>query len=128
MRLTWPARSEFAAFRYPAEVITLAVRSYLRYNLSYRDLEELLAERGIVVDHTSIYRWVARFTPLFIDAARPCRHVPGDRWQVDETYVKVDGAWRYLYRALDQFGQVIDVYASRRRGTARRPAGSSNMP
>jgi transposase-like protein len=90
--------------------------------MSYRDLEELLAERGIEVDHTSIYRWVARFTPLFIDAARPCRHVPGNRWQVDETYVKVDGAWHYLYRALDQFGQVIDVYASKRqdRQAARR--------
>ncbi len=100
----------------------MAVRRYLRYNLSYRDLEELLAERGIEVDHTSIYRWVARFTPLFIDAARPCRHVPGNRWQVDETYVKVDGAWHYLYRALDQFGQVIDVYASKRqdRQAARR--------
>ena len=121
MRSTRPdvARSEFAGFRFPAEVITLAVRWYLRYNLSYRDLEELLAERGIEVDHTSVYRWVRRFTPLFIEAARPCRHVPGDRWQVDETYVKVDGAWRYLYRALDQFGQVIDVYAEQ----ATRPGG-----
>ncbi len=62
-----------------------------------------------------MYRWVRRFTPLFVEAARPCRHRPGDRWWVDETYVKVDGAWRYLYRALDQFGQVIDVYLSRRR-------------
>ena len=115
-------RSGFAGFRFPPEVITVAVRWYLRYSLSFRDVEELLAERGIVVDHTSAYRWVRRFTPLFIEAARPCRHVPGDRWQVDETYVKVDGQWRYLYRALDQFGQVIDVYASKRRNreTARR--------
>ncbi len=69
----------------PAEVILLAVRWYLRYGLSYRDLEELLAERGIEVDHVTLYRWVQRFTPLLIDAARPTRHLAGDRWFVDET-------------------------------------------
>ncbi len=56
----------------------------------------------------TVYRWVQRFTPLLIDAARPCRHVPGDRWFTDETYVKVAGQWRYVYRAIDQFGQVIN--------------------
>lgn len=79
------SRSGFAGFRFPPEVITVAVRWYLRYGLSYRDVEELLAERGITVNHVTIYRWVQRFTPLVIDAARPCRHVPGDRWLVDET-------------------------------------------
>jgi transposase, IS6 family len=108
-------RSEFAGFRFPPDVIAVAVRWYLRYGLSYRDVEELLAERGIVVDHVTVYRWVQRFTLLFIDAARPCRHSPGDRWFVDETYVKVGGRWCYLYRAVDQFGQVIDVYLSARR-------------
>ena len=83
--------------------------------LSYRDVEELLAERGIEVDHTTLFRWVVRFTPLFVEAARPCRHTPGDRWFVDETYVKVRGRWRYLYRAVDQFGQVIDVLVSPKR-------------
>jgi IS6 family transposase len=65
---------------------------------------------------------VQRFTPLAADAARPCRHAVGDRWQVDETYVKVAGHWRYVYRAIDQFGQVIDVFVSPRRdaGAARR--------
>jgi len=82
---------------------------------SYRDVEELLAERGIQVDHVTIYRWVQRFTPLLAEAARPCRHAVGDRWQVDETYVKVAGQWRYVYRAIDQFGQVIDVFVSTRR-------------
>jgi DDE superfamily endonuclease len=67
---------------------------------------------------TTIYRWVQRFTPLLIDAARPCRHVPGDRWLVDETYVKVAGRWVYLYRAIDQYGQVIDVLVSRKRDLA----------
>jgi hypothetical protein len=79
------SRSGFAGFRFPPEVITIAVRWYLRYGLSYRDVEELLAERGIEVDHVSVYRWVQRFTPLLIDAARPCRHATGDRWFVDET-------------------------------------------
>ena len=69
----------------------MAVRWYLRYGLSYRDIEELLAERGIEVDHVTVYRWVQRFTPLLIDAARPCRHVPGDRWFVEETYAKIAG-------------------------------------
>jgi hypothetical protein len=90
----------------------LAVRWYLRYGLSYRDVEELLAERGIDVDHVTVYRWVQRFTPLLIDVARPCRHTSGDRWFIDETYVKVAGQWIYLYRAIDQFGQVIEVLAA----------------
>jgi transposase-like protein len=93
----------------------LAVRWYLRFGLSYRDVEELLAERGVRVDHVTVYRWVQRFTPLLAEAARPCRHRVGDRWQVDETYVKVAGRWRYVYRAIDQFGQVIDVFVSPRR-------------
>jgi IS6 family transposase len=63
----------------------------------------------------SIYRGVHRFAPEFAEAARACRHVIGDRWHVDETYVKVGGIWRYLFRAIDQFGQVIDVFLSRRR-------------
>jgi transposase-like protein len=96
-------------------VIVLAVRWYLRFGLSYRDVEELLAERGVQVDHVSVYRWVQRFTPLLAEAARPCRHRVGDRWQVDETYVKVAGRWRYVYRAVDQHGQVIDVFVSPRR-------------
>ena len=108
-------RSAFAGFRFPSDVIVLAVRWYLRFGLSYRDVEELLAERGVEVDHVTVYRWVLRFTPLLADAARPCRHAVGDRWQVDETYVRVAGRWRYVYRAIDQFGQVVDVFVSTRR-------------
>ena len=88
------ARSAFAGFCFPPDVIMLAVRWYLRFGLSYRDVEELLAERGIEVDHVTIYQWVLRFTPLLAEAARPCRHVVGDRWQVDETCLKVAGRWR----------------------------------
>ena len=81
-------------------------------------MEELLTERGIHVDHVTVYRWVQRFTPPLIDAARPCRHTPGDRWFVDETYAKIAGRWVYLYRAIDQFGQVIDVLVSEKRDMA----------
>jgi transposase-like protein len=108
-------RSAFAGFRFPPDVILLAVRWYLRFGLSYRDVEELLTERGVEVDHVSVYRWVVRFTPLVAEAARPCRHAVGQRWEVDETYVKVAGTWRYVYRAIDQSGQVIDVFVARQR-------------
>ena len=91
------------------------MRWYLRYGTSYRDLEELLAERAIEVDHVTLYRWVQRFTPLLVDAARPCRHRVGGNWFVDETYVKVSGSWRYVYRAVDQYGQVIDMLVSKKR-------------
>ena len=110
-----PPSSAFAGFRFPPEVILLAVRWYLRYGLSYRDLEELLAERGIEVGHATLFRWVQRFTPILADAARPCRHSVGGHWFVDETYVKVSGTWRYVYRAVDQYGQVIDVFLSKKR-------------
>ena len=108
--------SAFHGFGYPPEVIILAVRWYLRYGLSYRDVEELLVERGIEVDHVTVFRWVQRFTPLLIDAARPCRRAVGDCWFVDETYVKVAGRWRYVYRAVVQYGQIVDVYRGESRG------------
>jgi hypothetical protein len=91
VRVPSPPRSAFAGFRFPPEVIVLAVRWYLRFGLSYRDVEELLAERGVEADHVTIYRWVRRFAPLLAEAARPCRHAVGARWFVDETYVKVGG-------------------------------------
>jgi transposase-like protein len=84
-RTSLPAQSAFTGIRFPAEVIVLAVRWYLRYGLSYRDIEELLTERGVEDDHVTVYRWVQRFTPLLVDAARFARHSPGDRWFVDET-------------------------------------------
>jgi len=91
-------RSALTGYRFPPEVITLAVRWYLRFGLSYRDVEELLSERGIEVDHVSIYRWVQRFAPEFAEAARARQHVIGDRWHVDETYVKVGGPYRRGHR------------------------------
>ena len=79
----------------------LSVCWFLRYALSYRDLEELLAERGVEVDHVTLFRWVRRCTPILIDAADPYRCGVGERWFVDETCVKVSGLWRYVYRAID---------------------------
>jgi transposase-like protein len=111
---TSASRSVFARFWFPAEVITEAVRWYPRYGLSYRDVGELLAERGVEVDHVAVYRWVQRFTPLLANVARFAGHSPGDRWFVDETNVNVNGVWRCVYRAVDQHGQIIDVPVSKR--------------
>ncbi len=110
-----PFDSAFTGYRFPPEVLVLAVRWYLRYGLSYRDVEELLAERGVEVDRVTMYRWVQTFTALLVDAARFARHSSGDHWFVDETYVKVAGVWRYVHRAVHQDGQVIDVLVSIRR-------------
>ena len=96
-------------------MISVAVRWYLRYGLSYRDIDELLAERGIRVDHVTVYRWVQKYTAEFIETARPCRRLSGNRWFVDETYVKVAGHWTYLYRAIDQHGQVVAIMLTVRR-------------
>jgi len=116
-----PART-FRGFRFPAEVILWAVRWYLQFPLSYRDLERMLADRGVAVDHTTLYRWVQRFAPELERRIRrhlrPCR----GPWHVDETYVRVGGAWRYLHRAVDGTGQTIDflLSATRDKQAARR--------
>ena len=109
--------SAFAGSRVPPEIIVLALRWYLRYGLSYRDVEELPGrpwDRGRSRHGVPV---VQRFTPLLADAAGPCRHSLGDCWFVDETYAKVAGKWWYVYRAVDQYGQIVDVYVSGRRDT-----------
>jgi IS6 family transposase len=93
------------------------VRWYLRYRLSYADVAELLAERGVRTDPSSVYAWVQQFAPLYEDAARSGRRAVGSCWSVDETYVKVAGAWASVYRAIDEHGQVVDVYVSAERAT-----------
>src|SRR5919201_4623072 len=117
-RLTARSASAFSGYRFPDEVIALAVRWYLRFRLSYADLAEWLAERGITVDPSTLYDWVHAFTSHFIDAARRHRHPVGRRWRVDETFFKIGGRWRYAFRAIDQHGQIIDVLLSERRDAA----------
>ena len=105
----------FRGFRFPTEVILWAVRWYLRSPISCRDLEAMLADRGVEVDHVTLHRWVQRFAPELEKRVRrhlrPCR----GPWHVDETYVRVDGQWRYLYRAVDGTGQTIDFLPSAKR-------------
>ncbi len=117
-RLTARSRSTFRGYRFPDDIIALAVRWYLRYRLSYADLAKLLAERGVHVDPSTIFDWVQQFTPLYQEAARPHRRRVGHQWSIDETYVRIAGRWWYAFRAIDEDGQVIDVYVSPTRDTA----------
>ena len=99
----------FSGHSFPSSVIGLAVRWYLRFRLSYAEVVEWLAERSIPVDASTVFDWVQKFAPLYQDAAKAYRHRVGRRWSVDETYVKVAGRWGYVYRAIDEHGQVVDV-------------------
>src|SRR6266566_7853921 len=91
------------------EIILLCVRWYLRYSLSYRELEELMRERGLQVDHTTIYRWVQRYAPELDKRSRPHLKACNDSWKVDETYIKIKKIWTYIYRAVDSGGNTPSV-------------------
>ena len=97
---------------FESEIILLCVRWYLRYALSYRDLEELMRERGLQVDHTTIYRWVQRYAPEIEKRCRPHLKACNDSWRVDETYIKVRKTWMYLYRAVDSQGNTLEFLLS----------------
>ena len=101
--------------RHESEIILLCVRWYLRYALSYRDLEEMMEERNLTVDHTTIYRWVQRYAPELEKRSRPHLSSTNDSYRVDETYVKIKGQWYYLYRAVYSIGQTIDFMLSAKR-------------
>jgi transposase-like protein len=111
-------RKAFKRLHYPIDVIAQCVRWYLAYALSLRDLEEMMAERGILVDHTTLYRWIIRLTPLLNKAFRRYKLAVGARWRMDETYIKVKGQWKYLYRAVDSSGQTIDFLLTAKRDAA----------
>ena len=117
-RFTARSTTPFAGCRFPPDIIALAVRWYLRYRLSYADVAELLAERGVVVDPSAIYDWVREFAPLYEDAARQFRASVGGTRSVDETYATMAGTPVYGYRAIDGRGQVVDVYVSEHRAAA----------
>src|SRR5438309_11869691 len=102
------ASNPFKGRHYQAEIIVLCVRWYLRYSLSYRDLEEMMAERGLSVDHSTIARWVFAYAPILNERMRRHLRSPNRSRRVDETYVRVGGIWTYLYRALDSEGNTIE--------------------
>jgi transposase, IS6 family len=97
------------------EIILLNVRWYCRYALSYRDLEEMMQERGVEVDHSTINRWVLKYAPELDKRIRPHLKPTNDSWRVDETYIKVRGVWKYLYRAVDSQGNTLDFMLSAKR-------------
>ena len=105
----------FKGRQFTAEVILWAVRWYLMFPISYRDLELMLADRGVMVDHTTIYRWIQAYAPEIEKRIRPHLRSSNGLWRVDETYVKVKGRWTYLYRAVDSHGQTIDFLLSAKR-------------
>ena len=105
-------QSPFKWRHFEAEIILLCVRWYLRYSLSYRDLEEMMAERGLRVDHTTIYRWVQRYAPELEKRCRPHLKACNDSWKVDETYIKIKKIWMYLYRAIDSEGNTLEFLLS----------------
>jgi putative transposase len=125
---------DFKGNHYPREVVLHAVFFYLRYAVSYRDLEEILQERGVDVDHATLNRWVVRYSPLIAKEAQRRKARTSSSWRMDETYIKVKGKWNYLYRAVDKFGKTLDFMLSERRDEAAatsfftRTLGNNGVP
>src|ERR1700751_3263798 len=111
-------RALFKGRHFDSEIIILCVRWYLAFKLSSRDLVQMMAERGIVLAHTTILRWVQRYVPDFEKRWNHYARSVGDSWRVDETYLKVRGQWVYLYRAVDKEGRTVDFLLSKRRDVA----------
>jgi putative transposase len=116
----------FKGAQFPKEVILFAVFFYVRYTVSYRDLEEIMAERGVILDHATLNRWVAKYSPLIANTARR-RKAPTDRsWRMDETHIKVKGEWAYLYRAVDKLGKTLE-FAARTFGSCCRSGATRRL-
>jgi transposase, IS6 family len=109
--------SIFKRRRFPVEIILLCVRWYCKYGISYRDLAEMMQERGVEVDPSTIFRWVQRYAPEIEKRVRRYQGHRSGSWRVDETYVRVGGRWKYLFRAVDKHGQLIDFMLADRRNT-----------
>ena len=108
-------KNPFKWRHFQSDIILLCVRWYLRYPLSYRNLEEMMLERGLTVDHTTVYRWVQTYAPEIDKRCRPHLKSTNDSWRVDETYIEVKGEWKYLYRAVDSEGNTLDFMLSTKR-------------
>ncbi|PIO44456.1 IS6 family transposase [Phyllobacterium zundukense] len=108
----------FKGRQFDQSVILLCVRWYLAYNLSLRDLEEMMAERGIAVDHTTIHRWTIRYSPLLLERFNRRKRGVTSKWHMHETYIKVRGQWMYLYRAIDSVGDTVEFLFSQHRDLA----------
>jgi len=104
--------------RFPIEVILVCIRWYAAYPLSWRHLEEMMEERGVTVDHSTVSRWAIRFLPLLEKTFRKYKRPVGGSWRMDETYIKVKGVWKYLYRAVDRDGKTIDFLLTAKRDKA----------
>ena len=106
---------DFKGSQFERDIILWGVRWYVAYPISYRQLEEMMQERGVEVDHSSLNRWVLRFTPLLEQAFRKRKRAVGTSWRVDETYISVKGQWKYLYRAVDKAGRTVDFLLTAKR-------------
>ena len=105
----------FKRLHYPVDVIAQCVRWYLSYSLSLRNLEEMMAERGIEVDHSTLHRWILSITPILNKMAARHKKPVNQFWHIDETYIKIKGTWRYLYRAIDSNSKTVDFLLTKRR-------------
>ncbi len=124
----------FKGFQFPQYIILMSVRYYVSYKLSYREIEEMLAERGIRVDHATVNRWVIRFAPIIEINARRLKRKTGASWRMDETYIKIKGEWWFYYRAVDKKGDIVDFYLSKTRDTQaasaffKKAIGTNGLP
>src|SRR3712207_5737332 len=117
MQTTTPAPS-YKRHRFPQEIISHAVWLYFRFSLSYRDVEELLAERGIIVTYETVRQWCLKFGQEYANQLRRRRPKTGDKWHLDEVFLKINGKTSYLWRAVDQDGNVLDILVQSRRNKA----------
>jgi putative transposase len=107
----------YRGFRYPAELISHCVWLYHRFSLSFREVQEMMAQRGVVVSHETIRQWCAKFGQSYANALRRRRARPGDKWHLDEVFIMINGKTHYLWRAVDQHGNVLDILVTSRRDT-----------